>query len=49
MLDILLKWGRKVLILLLMAFLLTTNIGYTQSNDYIKFTNFFVKIIIAII
>lgn len=36
MLSALLKWGKKVLILLLMAFLLTTNIGYTQSNDYIK-------------
>ena len=36
MLNALLKWGKKVLILLLMAFLLTTNIGYTQSNDYIK-------------
>ena len=36
MLNALLKWGKKVLLLLLMAFLLTTNIGYTQSNDYIK-------------
>jgi hypothetical protein len=36
MLSTIIKWGRKILILLIMGFLLSTNIGYTQGNDYIK-------------
>ena len=36
MLSVLIKWGKKILILLIIGFLLSTNIGYTQGNDYIK-------------
>lgn len=36
MLSVLIKWGKKILMLLIIGFLLSTNIGYTQGNDYIK-------------
>lgn len=38
MLSVLIKWGKKILILLIIGFLLSTNIGYTQGNDYIKWS-----------
>lgn len=36
MLDVLLKYGKKVLLVLLMALILTTNIGWSQNKDYIR-------------
>ena len=36
MLSMIIKWGKKILMLLIIGFLLSTNIGYTQNNDYIK-------------